>query len=89
MCRFTPKRAEACEATKDMVKFLLTNDPTLRVNPEPSAELKTLADQVRSVLARFAPDDPAVAMLKESEAYRKVAHLIEGIEVPVVGGLKQ
>lgn len=79
----------ACEEMKSMVKFLLGNMMELQVKPEPSAELQTLADQIRAVLANFAPDDPAVTALKQSEAYQKVAHLIEGVEVPVVGGLAQ
>lgn len=79
---------ESCGGMKPMVEFLLENTPELQTSA-PSAELQTLAEQIRTVLANFAPDDPAVAALKQSEAYRKVAHLIEGIEVPVVGGLKQ
>lgn len=78
-----------CEGVKDMVEFLLDHTPELQEKPEPSAELKTLADQIRTVLANFSSDDPAVEALKQSEAYQKVAHLIEGIEVSVVGGLKQ
>ena len=73
---------------KDMVEFLLEYTPELKA-PAPSAELLALAEQVRAVLARFDPDDPAVAMLKQSEAYQKVAYLIEGAEVPVMGGLAQ
>lgn len=76
-----------CEGMKDMVEFLLEHTPQLQTPPEPSEELKTLADQIRAVLANFSPDDPAVAALKGSEAYQKVAYLIEGMEVPVVGGL--
>ena len=52
-------------------------------------ELNALADQVRVILARFTPNDPAVAALKQSEAYQKVAHLIEGNATPVWGGLLQ
>ena len=61
----------------------------LPIWPTPSAELLALAEQVRTVLARFSPDDPAVEALKQSEAYQKVACLIEGAEVPVMGGLVQ
>lgn len=78
----------SCGDMKPMVEFLLENTTQLRAF-EPSEELMTLAEQIRSVLARFAPDDPAVAALKQSEAYQKVAYLIEGIEPPVIGGLKQ
>lgn len=77
------------EGMKPMVEFLLEHTPELQTPPEPSAELKILADQVRAVLANFSPDDPAVVALKQSEAYQKVAYLIEGIEASVIGGLKQ
>lgn len=80
---------EVCEGVKDMVEFLLDHTPELQEKPEPSAELKALADQIRAVLTNFSPDDPAVAALKQSEAYQKVAYLIEGIEASVIGGLKQ
>ena len=42
-----------------------------------SMELTALAAQVRAILARFAPGDPAVDALKQSPAYRQVAHLLE------------
>lgn len=71
-----------------MVEFLIDNTPEVQA-PVASAELETLAEQVRAVLAKFSPDDPAVAELKRSEAYQKVAHLIEGIAVPVMGGQMQ
>ena len=72
----------------EMVEFLLDCTPGLQA-PQPPAELLALAEQIRTVLANFAPDDPAVAALKQSEAYQKVAYLIEGLEPPVVGGLPQ
>ena len=79
----------ANEGVKDMVGYLVEQTPELQIQPEPSDELRALADQIRTVLAGFAPDDPAVAALKQSEAYQKVAHLIEGFEPPVAGGLLQ
>lgn len=78
-----------CEAASGMVEFLLEHTPELQVKPEPSAELQALAERIRTALAGFAPDDPAVAALKQSEAYQKVADLIEGAGVPVAGGLLQ
>ena len=72
----------------EMVEFLLDYTPELQA-PQPSAELLALAEQIRTVLAGFGPNDPAVAALKQSEAYQKVAYLIEGLEPPVVGGLMQ
>ena len=75
-----------CEGVKDMVEFLIDHTPELK---DPSQELETLAEQIRTVLAKFAPDDPAVAALKQSEAYQKVAYLIEGMEPPIMGGQPQ
>lgn len=77
---------EACESVKDMVEFLIDHTPEIK---DPSQELKALAEQIRAVLERFSPDDPAVAALKQSEAYQKVAYLIEGVEPPVIGGQLQ
>ena len=72
----------------EMVEFLLDYTPELQA-PQPSAELSALAEQIRIILAGFGPNDPAVAALKQSEAYQKVAYLIEGLEPPVAGGLMQ
>ncbi len=74
------------EGVKDMVEFLIDNTPELK---NPSEELTALAEQIRTVLEKFSPSDPAVAALKQSEAYQKVAYLIEGIAPPIVGGLSQ
>lgn len=78
-----------CEDAKVVAEFLLEYTPEIQMQPEPSAELQALAEQIRAVLANFAPDDPAVVALKQSEVYQKVAWLIEGTSVPVVGGLLQ
>lgn len=77
----------ACPGMRNMVEFLTDHTPELH-RPEPSDELRTLAEQIRVVLSRFSPDDPAVAALKQSEAYQKVAYLIEGTAAPIVGGLR-
>lgn len=74
------------EGMRDMVEFLFDHTPELK---DPSDELKAMAEQIRSILSRFSSDDPAVTALKQSEAYRKVSHLIEGLNVPVLGGLIQ
>lgn len=68
-----------CEGMKDMVEFLAQNTPELQA-PKPSAELLALAEQVRTLLAAYAPDDPAVKALKASPAYQKVAWIIEAGE---------
>lgn len=78
----------ANENMRAMVEFLLEHTPEL-APPPPPAELLALADQVRTLLAMYPADDPAVEALKAGEAYRKVAHLIEGVQAPMFGGLKQ
>lgn len=75
-----------CENMRDMVEFLIKHTPELQ---NPSQELLELADKVRGMLATFDPDDPAVAAIKASPVYQKVAYLIEGVEAPVIGGLLQ
>gem|GEM_PF-433917 len=40
-------------------------------------EIQALAEQIRSILAQYAPDDPAVIALKQSSAYQQVAYLLE------------
>lgn len=79
---------ENCKEMKPMVEFLLKHTPELQA-PAPSPELLALAEQIRTVLAGFDPDNPAVIALKQSEAYQKVAWIIEGANVPVAGGLPQ
>ena len=75
-----------CEGMKDMVEFLIKHTPELQ---SPSQELLELADKVRGMLAAFDPGDPAVAAIRQSPVYQKVAYLIEGVEAPVIGGLAQ
>jgi len=59
-----------------MVEYLTEHTPELRA-VRPSAELLTLAEKVRSLLSVYPENDPAVAALKASPAYQKVAYLIE------------
>lgn len=59
---------------KGMVDFLLQHPPKSAAQKQ----LEELAEQVRAILARYPADDPAVAALKRSEAYQRVAHLLEG-----------
>ena len=66
----------SCPAMKDMVEFLTDHSPGLQ-RPKPSPELLALAEQVRTLLAAYPPDDPAVAELKASPLYQEVAYLIE------------
>ncbi len=83
------KGLKANQGVKAMVEFLIDHTPEVKVTPPPSDELKSMAEQVRTVLANFSPDDPAVVALKQSAPYKKVAYLIEGIEPPIIGGLIQ
>ena len=79
---------EHCKHMKSMVSFLIENVPELKP-VQLSDEMKALADQIRTILSAYAPDDPAVALLKQSEAYQKVAYLIDGMHVSVKGGPAQ
>ena len=74
---------------KDLAEFLLEQAEREAARAAASPELLALAEQVRGILSRFPPNDPAVAELKASPAYQRVAPLIEGIEAPVFGGLTQ
>lgn len=74
---------ENCPEQKSMVEFLLSEvrkREKRRVMERAPAELKELAEKIRAILARYPPDDPAVAQLKSSPAYQRVADLIEYIE---------
>lgn len=77
----------AAPGLKHMVDFLLRQ--LEQPQQDASPELTEMANRVREILAQYAPDDPAVQALKQSEAYRRVAHLIEGGTVPVFGDLPQ
>lgn len=74
----------ACPSMKGIVEFLASNTPKLQEKMDPSPELRALADQVRTLLASFTPGDPALDTIRSSEAYQKVAYLIEGADA---GGL--
>lgn len=75
--RYLREGLASCPEMKPMAEFLAKHTPELQP-PPPSPELLALAEQVRSILAMYRADDPAVEALKASPAYRKVAHLIEG-----------
>lgn len=79
---------ETCPEMKGMVEFLLRQlEESRKVQATP--ELLALAEQVRIILAQYPADDPAVEALKQSAAYQKVKHLIEGPDPGIYGGLKQ
>lgn len=67
----------SCGGMKAMVEYLLDQTPELQ-QAKPSPELLALAEKVKTMLTAYPPNDPAVAALKASEAYKKVAYLIEG-----------
>lgn len=72
---------------KPMVECLLNQLEEEQVQALP--ELLRLADQIRILLAQYPANDPAVVALKQSEAYQKVAHLIEEPKLDIFGGLAQ
>ena len=78
---------EACPNMKPMVEFLTKHTPQLK--PPVPGELLALAEKVRTMLSAYEPDDPMVAAVKQSAAYQKVAHLIEGPGPGIFGGSAQ
>lgn len=65
---------------KSMVAFMLDcveNGDYPAAIAEASPELLELAEKVKSILSAYPSDDPMVQTIKESDAYRKVAYLIE------------
>ena len=70
------KGLAACPGEKEMVQFLL--DRFMEdARPKTSPELLSLAEKVRAILAAYNPDDPAVKAIRESDAYKQVAWIIE------------
>ena len=79
---------KSCAEAKPVVEFLLRKlEEKQRIQATP--ELIVLAEQVRTLLVQYPADDPAVEALKQSAAYQKVKHLIEGPDPGIYGGLKQ
>lgn len=68
---------DTCKDMKAMVEFLVDHTEALQA-PPPPPELLALAEQVRMLMSQYPADHPAILALKESEAYQKVAQLIEG-----------
>lgn len=74
----------ACPGQKETVQFLLGRfqadtqaDAKPETRPNPSPELLALAEKVRTILTAYGPDHPAAKAIRESDAYRQVAWLIE------------
>ena len=65
----------ACREAKDMVEFLL-EEMRERQRAAASPQLLALAEQVKKILARFQPDDPAVRQLLERPEYQKLLPLL-------------
>lgn len=70
---------EANPAMKAMAEYLTENTPELW-DTGADKELLALAEKVKALLASYPADDPAVAAVKASPAYQRVAYLIEGDE---------
>ncbi len=65
---------DTAPAMKNLVEYLLHH----QLKPTPNPELLQLAEKVKSILAQYPEGHPAVEAIKASEAYQKVAHLLEG-----------
>lgn len=63
----------ADNSMKKPVAYLQEHRPWLMVTPE----MQMLAEKVKLILAQYPEDDPAVVALKQSDAYKKVAFLLE------------
>lgn len=59
-----------------MIEYIIDYTPELK-KKEISPELSALAEQVKTLLSMYSPDDQAVVALKSSPAYQKVAWTIE------------
>lgn len=69
---------DACPEANAIAKYLMEQTPQLApCRQGASEELLNLAEQVRKLLSAYPPNHPAVAAIKKSDAYRKVAELIE------------
>ena len=66
----------ACPGQKMMAQFLIDRFRE-DARPKASPELLALAEKVRAILAAYSPDNPAAKAIRESEAYKQVAWLIE------------
>lgn len=90
--RLLRKGLETCPDMRAMVDFL-HRDAEQRTEERrihnASPELVRLAKQVKEVLAMYPPDDPALAVLKQSDSYQKVAWLIEDPPMLMAGGIAQ
>lgn len=73
--RLLREGVKTCPNMNKMVKFLVEHTEELK--PEISPELRELAEKVKTILAAYPADDPAVVALKQTPAYQQVAFLIE------------
>ena len=70
-----------CGDMRPMVEYLLDSvkkqEREARIESAPP-ELRKMAEQLKTMLASYPVDDPAVQELKKTEQYQKLAYLIEG-----------
>lgn len=67
-----------CPEGNIVVEYLTEHTPQLKSrHQEVSEELLELAAQVKKLLSGYPPNHPSVIAIKASEAYQKVAELIE------------
>lgn len=67
-----------CPEANAVAKYLMEQTPQLKLCQQSvPKELLSLAEQVGKLLSGYPPSHPAVVAIKASEAYRKVAGLIE------------
>lgn len=64
-------------AEERMAAFRMYCTIAIDEQPEVPPELMALAAKVKALLAKLPPDDPMAVELKNSEAYRKIAFLLE------------
>ncbi len=69
------KAIDVSVTAKGMVSYLIEN--AARIFSAPPAELVLLADKLRTILAMYKDSDSIALEVKNSDAYKQIAHLVE------------